>query len=204
MLADTRSLPLQPLLAPPLRQEADEAGPLTPSPAGPRAPHHQGSSSSIGSFKGPDDRSKIAMQAAGSSPAQHAAQMLEAQQSPTAEKLTRGVLAVGDMLATSVEHTGRALGGALNQYASTLMASTQPLDQPLTVSTAYMSRLGLVQLVTQPAAQGAQLAAQWAGESRGARVFVLYVSLCVLVCVFWGEAAVWMSACLRGGLPGAT
>ena len=81
------------------------------------------------------------------------------------------------MLGTSIEHTGRALQGAVDNYASSLVASTAPLDSPAGVSKALSRNLGLVALVSQPAAQAARVAAAWAGELAW---YALHAALLVL------------------------
>lgn len=93
-----------------------------------------------------------------------AAEMLSMQQSPTAEKMARGIIAIGDMMATSISKTSVALGGALNNYANAAMNRSPALSEPLTLSKSYVSRLSMIQMFTNPAARGAQVLAQYAGD----------------------------------------
>jgi hypothetical protein len=55
-------------------------------------------------------------------------------------QMARGIIAVGMMLATSISKTTEALGGALNNYASSAMHRSPPLSEPLTLSKSYVSR----------------------------------------------------------------
>lgn len=55
-------------------------------------------------------------------------------------QMARGILAIGDMMATSINKTAVALGGALNNYANNAMNRSPPLSEPLTLSKSYVSR----------------------------------------------------------------
>eukprot|EP00878_Enallax_costatus_P000368 GHUV01000453.1.p1 GENE.GHUV01000453.1~~GHUV01000453.1.p1 ORF type:complete len:337 (+),score=139.14 GHUV01000453.1:266-1276(+) len=92
------------------------------------------------------------------------AQKMQQQGAPTAEKLARGIIAVGDMAAASISKTSVAVGAAITNYVQHRMDSTPPLSQPLTVSRGYVSRLNLIQKFTQPAASVADVAAMYTGE----------------------------------------
>lgn len=54
--------------------------------------------------------------------------------------MARGILAVGSMMAASINKTSVALGGALNNYAANAMNRSPPLSEPLTLSKSYVSR----------------------------------------------------------------
>lgn len=58
----------------------------------------------------------------------------------TCSQMARGILAIGGMMAASINKTGVALGGALNNYASNAMNRSPPLSEPLTLSKSYVSR----------------------------------------------------------------
>jgi len=55
-------------------------------------------------------------------------------------QMARGIIAVGSMMATSINKTSTALGGALNNYANNAMNRSPPLSEPFTVSKSYVSR----------------------------------------------------------------
>lgn len=55
-------------------------------------------------------------------------------------QIALGILAVGSMMATSINKTAAALGGALNNYATNAMNRSPPMSEPLTLSKAYVSR----------------------------------------------------------------
>jgi hypothetical protein len=54
--------------------------------------------------------------------------------------MARGIIAIGDMMATSISKTSVALGGALNNYANAAMNRSPALSEPLTLSKSYVSR----------------------------------------------------------------
>jgi hypothetical protein len=54
--------------------------------------------------------------------------------------MVRGILAVGDMMAATIDKTAHALAAALDNYASSAMHASAPLSQPLTISRSYVSR----------------------------------------------------------------
>ncbi|KAF8067238.1 elp4 [Scenedesmus sp. PABB004] len=83
---------------------------------------------------------------------------------PTAEKLARGIVAIGGMAAVSVSNASAAVGSALVNWTDTLVSNTPPLSQPLTMSRSYVDRLALAQRVTSPAAHAADVAAGYFGE----------------------------------------
>ncbi|KAF6264688.1 hypothetical protein COO60DRAFT_1483891 [Scenedesmus sp. NREL 46B-D3] len=82
----------------------------------------------------------------------------------TAEKLARGIVAIGGMSAASINKTATAVAGAIGSYTDSLMNQTAPLSQPLHVSSSYVNRLNFIQKFTQPAAYAADLGAQYMGE----------------------------------------
>jgi hypothetical protein len=94
----------------------------------------------------------------------HMAQNMQQQGVPTAEKLARGILAVGSMAAASINKTSAAVGGAIGSYVQSRIDQTPPLSQPLTISRGYITRLNLVQKFTQPAASAADVVAMYMGE----------------------------------------
>jgi hypothetical protein len=51
-----------------------------------------------------------------------------------------GILAIGDMTAATIDKTAAALGGALGNFASSRIAASAPLSEPLTISRAYATR----------------------------------------------------------------
>jgi hypothetical protein len=55
-------------------------------------------------------------------------------------QMARGIVAVGDMMATSISKTLVALAGALDNYALNAMNRSPPLSEPLTLSRSYVNR----------------------------------------------------------------
>lgn len=55
-------------------------------------------------------------------------------------QMARGIVAVGDMMATSISKTCVALAGALDNYALNAMNRSPPLSEPLTLSKSYVNR----------------------------------------------------------------
>lgn len=55
-------------------------------------------------------------------------------------QMARGILAIGSMMAASIDKTATALGGALNNYANNAINRSAPMSEPLTLSKSYVSR----------------------------------------------------------------
>eukprot|EP00879_Flechtneria_rotunda_P001020 GHRR01001156.1.p1 GENE.GHRR01001156.1~~GHRR01001156.1.p1 ORF type:complete len:303 (+),score=106.55 GHRR01001156.1:254-1162(+) len=133
--------------------------------------------------------------------------------SATAEKLARGIVAIGGMAAASITRTAAAVGSALDSYTQNLINQTPPLTQPLTISKGYVNRLNLVQKFTQPTAYAAEVMAQYMGEllywlMQGAMVvYYQLAAMKVLPQITTGGksdvAGVPMNP-VRGGLPMAS
>eukprot|EP00775_Hariotina_reticulata_P012660 gene12660-12787_t len=125
---------------------------------------------------------------------------------PTADKLARGIVAIGSMSAAAITRTATAVGGAINNYSNNLMNQIPPLSQPLTVSQSYVSR-------HVPAAYAADVMAQYAGEllfwimTAALAVYHQLAAMKVLPQIAAGgkvdEAGVPVNP-VRGGLPMAT
>lgn len=54
--------------------------------------------------------------------------------------MARGIVAVGSMMAASINKTAVALRGALDNYASNAINRSPGLSEPLTLSKSYVSR----------------------------------------------------------------
>jgi hypothetical protein len=54
--------------------------------------------------------------------------------------MARGIVAVGSMLAASINKTALAVGGALDNYASTAINRNPGLSEPLVLSKSYVNR----------------------------------------------------------------
>lgn len=104
------------------------------------------------------------VQGSGTSNPVHAARRMQQNGAPTAEKLARGILAIGDMAAASINKTSVAVGGAISSYVQNRIDQTPPLSQPLTISRGYINRLNLIQKFTQPSATAADVVAMYLGE----------------------------------------
>lgn len=174
-----------------------------------------GSMGFMGMGGGPAGRRGAAAGAAERSPEGMATAVLRQGQQgqQTAEKLARGIVAIGSMSATSINKTAAAVAGAIGSYADNLMNQTAPLSQPLTVSSSYVNRLHFIQKFTQPTAYAADLAAQYAGEllyyllQAAWAVYSQLAAMKVLPQITSGsktdESGVPLNP-VRGGLPMAT